>query len=332
VKKLLTLLIFLSCTSQAFAADSPFGFDDDEEEKEVIQERINPDPMREMLTALVAEVPEEEVVNLPLGENKTFLALEKLSLRFKPKGQVLMLPGDGQHPDWPLGIAPLRQVLPEYGWTTLSISLPVYKGTGVAKRTLPPGPLLTYTSINAVPDSDEEQADSELEADAGFLSMDDEEEKEEVVIEVVDPAEALKEHRTLVEPRVQAALQHLGAQGKLVLVLQGESIYWLQPWLEAGNLSKHSPLILLYVEAPAGADSASFAKLIKKLGKRPILDIYAGQNTLQANWAAERKKAYLRAGNNQAVQLPVKVPVSSADGTDSRWLTQRVEGWLRGLR
>jgi len=334
VKKILTPFVFalfisFIYTNTAFAADAPFGFDD-EEEQAVIQERSNPDPMREMLTALVAEMPVEEVINLPLKEDETFLALKKLSLSFKPKGQVLMLPGDRQHPNWPQGIAPLRQVLPEYGWTTLAVSLPIYKSAGVAKRTLGPGPLLSYSSTAKKSDENTEKTDPEV--GASFLGGADEEEKEEVVVEAIDPVEALNEHRVLIEARVQAALQHLGTQGRQVLVLQGESVYWLQPWLAGGNLSKRSPLILLYVEAPAGADSASFAELIKKLGKRPILDIYAGQNALQASWAAERKVAYLRAGNDQAVQMAVKVPVSSGDGTDSRWLTQRVEGWLRGLR
>lgn len=333
MKKILTLLVFysftcFSFTSLAFAADAPFGFDDEEEE-EVKVERSNSDPMGEMLTALVKELPEDEVINLPLAEEETFLALEKIALSFKPKGQILMLPADRQHPNWPQGMAPLRQVLPEYGWTTLAISLPIYKSAGIAKRTLGPGPLLSYTSKDKTPNENVENSDPE--AEAGFLGVGDEEEKEEVVVEVVDPVEALNEHRALIEPRVQAALQHLGTQGQQVLVLQGESVYWLQPWLAADNLPKQAPLILLYVEAPAGADSASFAALIKKLGKRPILDIYTGQNSQQTHWAAERKAAYLRAGNKQAVQMAVKVPVSSGDGTDGRWLTQRVEGWLRSL-
>ncbi|WP_027850615.1 DUF3530 family protein [Marinospirillum insulare] len=328
----LTLLAFthLAFISLAQAADTPFGLDD-EEEQEVKVERANPDPMGEMLAALVKELPAEEVVNLTLNDEETFLALERAALSFKPKGQVLMLPGDRQHPNWPQGIAPLRQVLPEYGWTTLAISLPIYKSAGVAKRTLGPGPLLGYISKSSEPAKSSEKSDPDTGADVGFLGG-DEDEQEEVVVEVVDPVEALNAHRALIEARLQAALQHLGNQGKQVLVLQGESIYWLQPWLKTDKLPKKSPLILLYVEAPAGADSVSFAELIKHLGNRPILDIYAGQNTLQASWAAERKAAYLRAGNKQAVQMAVKVPVSSSDGTDSRWLTQRVEGWLRGLR
>lgn len=336
VKKLSTLFASLAFTSllvtslavthSSFAAEPAFGFDD-EEEQEVKVERSNPNPMVQMLNALTAELPAEQVVSLPLAEEETFLALQINAISAKSKGQVLMLPGDGQHPNWPQGIAPLREVMPEYGWTTLSIALPIYNNTGVAARTLGPGPLLSYSSLKEAAAPDAEKA--EPSANAAF--MEDDEEEAVVEKEVIDPTAALNAHRALVEPRVKAALQHLGNKGQQVLILQGESVYWLKPWLAAGNLPKRSPLILLYVEAPAGADSASFAELIKELGKRPILDIYAGQNSLQTHWAAERKAAYLRAGNTLATQLVVKMPVSSSDGTDSRWLTQRVEGWLRGL-
>lgn len=328
MKKLLTLFILLLFSNLTLAAESPFGFDD-EEEQVVKQERVNPDPMAAMLTALAAELPANQIVRLPLAEDKSFLALEIPALRAKAKGQVLMLPGDRQHPNWPLGIAPLRQVLPEYGWSTLAIALPIYKNAGLAKRTLGPGPLLGY--ISRANTSGAKDSEPDPATGASFMDLGEEEEEKPVAVEVLDPVEALNEHRVLIEARLKAALEYQSKQGKQVLVLQGESVYWLQSWLEAGNLSRRSPLILLYVEAPAGADSASFEALIQKLGKRPILDIYAGQNALQASWAAERKTAYLRAGNNQAVQMAVKVPVSAGDGTDSRWLTQRVEGWLRGL-
>lgn len=327
MKKLLALLILLF-SSLTLAAESPFGFDD-EEVQEVKQERINPDPMAAMLTALIAELPANQVIDLPLAEDESFLALEIPALRAQPKGQVLMLPGDRQHPNWPLGIAPLRQVLPEYGWSTLAIALPIYKNAGQAKRTLGPGPLLSHLSETTRSEDKAKEADSELSTD--FMNLSEEDEEKPALAEELDPAEALNAHRALVEARLKAALEHQSKQGKRVLILQGESVYWLQSWLEAGNLPRQSPLILLYVEAPVGADSASFDALIQKLGRRPILDIYAGHNALQESWAAERKAAYLRAGNKQAVQMAVKVPVSTDDGTDSRWLTQRVEGWLRGL-
>lgn len=41
------------------------------------------------------------------------------------QGVAIILHGLGQHPDWPEVIAPLRTTLPKYGWSTLSIQLPV---------------------------------------------------------------------------------------------------------------------------------------------------------------------------------------------------------------
>ncbi len=41
------------------------------------------------------------------------------------QGTVILLHGKGVHPDWPQVIAPLRGALPEQGWATLAIQLPV---------------------------------------------------------------------------------------------------------------------------------------------------------------------------------------------------------------
>jgi len=41
------------------------------------------------------------------------------------KGTVILLHGRGLHPNWPKVIYPLRTGLPEKGWNTLSIQLPV---------------------------------------------------------------------------------------------------------------------------------------------------------------------------------------------------------------
>jgi pimeloyl-ACP methyl ester carboxylesterase len=41
------------------------------------------------------------------------------------RGGVILLHGLGAHPDWPDVVAPLRTGLPEAGWATLSIQLPI---------------------------------------------------------------------------------------------------------------------------------------------------------------------------------------------------------------
>lgn len=330
-KLLLPFLLLLICLPVWANMPPGFGFDEEEDETPPV-ERSEPDPMRAMLTALIAEVPRAQQVNLPLAEDQQFLALEIKALSPRPRGQLLILPADGLHPDWPQAIAPIRRNLPEYGWTTLSISLPVYKALGVAPRTLPPGPLLARMTSKVEPtDTATEEAGAVMPG--GMLGMEEEEEEAPVVEEREDPAVRLGAHRELIDARVAAALEYLGQSSSARqirgLVLQGEGVYWLQPWLDAGNLNRRSPLILLQVESPEGADEASLTATLQQLGNRPILDVYDARNARQQYLADQRKAAYRRAGNQQAVQMPMNFDQGSA--VANRWLAQRIEGWLRSL-
>jgi pimeloyl-ACP methyl ester carboxylesterase len=46
-----------------------------------------------------------------------------------PKGAVIIMHGRGYHPNWPELVYPLRTSLPEHGWHTLSIQMPVLDTT-----------------------------------------------------------------------------------------------------------------------------------------------------------------------------------------------------------
>jgi pimeloyl-ACP methyl ester carboxylesterase len=59
------------------------------------------------------------------AEGRDFLALYAPASGKQPHNGVLLLHGLGAHPDWPDVIAPLRQELPEAGWATLSLQLPI---------------------------------------------------------------------------------------------------------------------------------------------------------------------------------------------------------------
>ncbi|MDX1344783.1 MAG: DUF3530 family protein, partial [Sedimenticolaceae bacterium] len=54
-----------------------------------------------------------------------FLGIYTETSEAQPEGAVLLLHGRGVHPDWPQVISPLRTRLPEQGWTTLSLQMPV---------------------------------------------------------------------------------------------------------------------------------------------------------------------------------------------------------------
>ena len=47
------------------------------------------------------------------------------TFNMKPIGGVILLHGRGVHPNWPQVIQPLRTGLPNYGWSTLSLQMPI---------------------------------------------------------------------------------------------------------------------------------------------------------------------------------------------------------------
>lgn len=59
------------------------------------------------------------------ADGERFLAIFTKSTSGSNMGGVILLPSMGNNPDWPDVIAPLRKALPDHGWNTLSIDLPV---------------------------------------------------------------------------------------------------------------------------------------------------------------------------------------------------------------
>lgn len=73
---------------------------------------------------IVDSLLDGEPVWLEAGEQR-FLGIYTPDSSGETKGAVILLHGMGVHPDWPDVIHPLRTSLPEHGWATLSIQLPV---------------------------------------------------------------------------------------------------------------------------------------------------------------------------------------------------------------
>jgi len=66
-----------------------------------------------------------------------FLGLYTENDTDKALGGVILLHGMGAHPAWPSIIDPLRMSLPESGWHTLSLQMPILKNEAVYKDYLP---------------------------------------------------------------------------------------------------------------------------------------------------------------------------------------------------
>lgn len=73
---------------------------------------------------------------LTVGDHK-FLALYTENGVGETRGGAIIVHGIGAHPDWPEVIQPLRSQLPEHGWATLSIQMPILPNQATALDYVP---------------------------------------------------------------------------------------------------------------------------------------------------------------------------------------------------
>ncbi len=71
------------------------------------------------------------------AQGHRFLAIYTPSDAPEVRGAAILMHGIGAHPDWPEVIHPLRTALPEHGWATLSIQLPILPNDAKAEDYLP---------------------------------------------------------------------------------------------------------------------------------------------------------------------------------------------------
>ncbi len=86
---------------------------------------------------LLSEALEEESVTWLQANGEKFLALWEPDSSGNSYGAILLLHGAGQTVDWPDTINPIRTSLIQFGWSTLSISLPnpdIQNGEEMAKN------------------------------------------------------------------------------------------------------------------------------------------------------------------------------------------------------
>ncbi len=70
-------------------------------------------------------------------DDEPFLAFWQEDRSGFPKGALLIIHAEGEHPAWPNTTKPLHDTLPDYGWATLAVSLPPPDKLEKPKRTLP---------------------------------------------------------------------------------------------------------------------------------------------------------------------------------------------------
>jgi len=83
---------------------------------------------RRLASEIIDSILDGEALTLHAKEtagDTKFLAIYTASEEIPAHGAAIVLHGRGFHPDWPEVVSPLRTVLPEHGWHTLSVQMPV---------------------------------------------------------------------------------------------------------------------------------------------------------------------------------------------------------------
>ena len=79
---------------------------------------------RRLEAEIIDSILDGEPVHLD-ADGHSFLGIHTEAYGGGPRRAVIVLHGRGFHPDWPEVAAPLRIELPEHGWETLSLQMPV---------------------------------------------------------------------------------------------------------------------------------------------------------------------------------------------------------------
>jgi pimeloyl-ACP methyl ester carboxylesterase len=82
-------------------------------------------PEKRWSDLLEKHITRGRAVWLETAKQRKVFAIYTADRTGKHNGTVIVLHDMGQHPDWPDVVRPLREKLPDHGWSTLSVQMPV---------------------------------------------------------------------------------------------------------------------------------------------------------------------------------------------------------------
>ncbi len=271
---------------------------------------------------LLRQLPGSEFISLKAG-TEDVVALWRHANVGEPKGVVVLLPGEGESADWPRGIGPLRRGLPDYGWHTLSLSLPdlpSHTSTPSAEPELPP-------STKEGEAEDKDLANEQPPSEAGYLpeetatpAGESPPNPTEASAAVADPAEQINE-------RIEAALAFARSKQPTTIVLlgQGTGAYWSARYLQQLAPADVKHLLMIQPRQPEGQQEA-VAQLVPAL-KLATGDFYSEEGSATLSAARERLNASRRLQHPSYRQVKLPPPTGNVE-IDQERLLRRIRGWL----
>lgn len=270
----------------------------------IIQERVTPNTDKIHKQLLANEVSAGTIQWITADEE--FLAIWEKERSGAPYGAILIIHGEGQTPDWPQTIRPLRQSLPDYGWSTLSISLPNRPVEAPPSRenakSAKPEP------SHDTPDKTDDIVFARLKSAIAFLHS-----RGQFNIVLLAQAEgANRAARYLTNLSPDKAPAPLNAEGAT-----------------APQEPMEKPIRALIMVNARNGELNSPSNLTQHLKDPtlPILDVYFGDHILDESEPQLRKKAAKKQRLKAYHQVKLLIPSANWQQGENR-LTRRVRGFL----
>ncbi|RTE66783.1 DUF3530 family protein [Amphritea opalescens] len=320
-----TLFLVISTLSSAAetdnANDTEANSADSSTTEATTASRVMPDPARQQQADLAqAQNAETDVVWLELNDQKQ-LALLQRATTATPTGHVIMFTAPSTGADWPDLVHPLRTQLTEYGWNTLSLSLPRPPAAAIPKRTLPN--LQNSNQLQSPSDNETADADQTSTETADAASV------------TPDAAETPSANDPMVEYTQQivtlgdlAASRLAELPGDITIILGiGEGAVWAMHYFSQDETQENRFLVLLD-PMPVTDDKAPSLLTMIKNSQSPILDLWFNDNRYQQQQAKLRMHTALRSGNEGYQQFRLNQR-ANASKKEPLWLTRQLRGILK---
>lgn len=257
-----------------------------------------------------------------------------------PQGAILILHDNQQHGHWPEVIAPIREYLPQFGWSTLAIELPDTPARTRTPREIAPPAVPKESSVESAEiTSPETEAETEAEKDAEpalprlqelpALAEDDAKEENTESEKKLSPKIM---HQQQNANRILAAVNHLKSLNQLNIVIlgHGTGAAWAIDYIQKqdkDSAEATTGLTLITIDALTSQFTPEkMHEQIKDI-KVPYLDLIHPEQTRAVQLAKKRLRILKRTktANHQQFITPVMSGYGDTESPTSR----RIRGWLK---
>lgn len=315
---------------------------DDLSSEKAPQERTEPLPQAELINALYQDsrIAGDEILDLTI-DSPNFPALFKERNIALKRGIVIIFPDSRTHSSWPVFIQTLRNELPQDGWATLSLVLPIPQTPDLPLRTLPSLKRLSNASESETEDAQQASEETPVDTPNNETQTPADEpvataEEPNTTAEPASSAEQLN-NATYISQLGLAAIQAAQARGyeTIILLGVGDGAVWAAA-LGANIKDQVDGVGLLMLDAEQSIDiNAQSLRSLVPLLELPVMDIYVDTpfTSSPQNTSASHKLRQ-RAANRSELSFykQSRLPATSRTLSDQDWMSAYIKGRLRTLK